>query len=279
MLNSDRRGMKSMPLPHWMVRLIIRLFPKRFSIARLSKIPLFGNLIDLAFFDKDQIMFIPKVVDLDASFGEPESVPLPFSVAEHFVNIAEHHWIMNFCICRVSNGCRDYPQGLGCLFLGEASQRIDPSLGRRVTREEALDHLRRCREAGLVHLVGRNKLDSLWLGVKPADRLLTICNCCPCCCLWKMIPDLSVKIRRKVVRMPGVEVKVDLGKCRGCGACLAVCFVNAISLEGGKVLISSECRGCGRCAESCPNGAISVTIADSDYLREAISQISSAVEL
>jgi len=271
--------MKSMPLPHWMVRLIIRLFPKRFSIARLSKIPVFGSLIDLAFFDKDRIMFIPRVVDLDANFAEPESIPLPYAVAEHFVKIADHHWVMNFCICRVSNGCREYPRELGCLFLGEASQRIDPSLGRRVTREEALEHLRRCREAGLVHLVGRNKLDSLWLGVKPADRLLTICNCCPCCCLWKMIPDLSVKIRRKVARMPGVEVKVDREKCRGCGACTGVCFVNAISLEGGKALISSECRGCGRCAESCPNGAISVTIADSDYLREAISQISSAVEL
>ncbi|MEN3057120.1 MAG: 4Fe-4S binding protein [Candidatus Methanosuratincola petrocarbonis] len=268
-----------MPLPHWVIRLIIRLFPNRFSIARLSKIPVFGKLIDLAFFDKDRLIFVPKVVDLDASFGEPESMPLPYALAEHFVNVADHHWIMNFCICRVSSGCKDYPRELGCLFLGEASQLIDPSLGRRVTREEALEHLRKCREAGLVHLVGRNKLDSLWLGVKPADRLLTICNCCSCCCLWKIIPDLSVKIRKKIEKMPGVEVRVDGGRCRGCGACARSCFVNAISVEGGIAVIGSECRGCGRCAELCPNGAISVTIKDSDYIREAISQISSAVDL
>lgn len=268
-----------MPLPHWLIRLIIRLFPNRFSIARLSKVPVLGNLIDLAFFDKDQLMFVPKVIDLDASFGDPESMPLPYALAEYFVNVAEHHWVMNFCICRVSSGCSEYPRELGCLFLGEASQRIDPSLGRKVTREEALEHLRRCREAGLVHLVGRNKLDSLWLGVRPAERLLTICNCCPCCCLWKIIPDLSVKIRRKIVKMPGVEVRVDGARCSGCGTCTGVCFVNAISIEGGRAVIGSECRGCGRCAESCPHDAISVTINDSEYLREATSRISSAVDL
>ncbi len=271
--------MISMPLPHWAIRLIMRLFPKRFHIARLSKIPVFGHLIDLAFFDKDQIMFVPKTIDLDARFEEPESMPLPYALAEHFVNAAEHHWVMDFCICRVSSGCKDYPRELGCLFLGEASQGIDPSLGHKVTREEALEHLRRCREAGLVHLVGRNKLDSIWLGVKPADRLLTICNCCPCCCLWKMIPDLSARIRRKISKMPGVEVKVDGGKCIGCGTCAGVCFVNAIELANGKAMIGSECRGCGRCAESCPNRAISVAITGSGYLRAAISQISSAVEV
>lgn len=269
-----------MPLPLWAIALIMRLFPKRFEIAKLSRVPLFGRLIDFAFFDKDQIFFIPKTIDVGAAFEEPESMVMPYSVAEHFVNISKHHWIMNFCICRASAGCKDYPVELGCLFLGAASEGIDPRLGKKVTRDEALDHLRRCREAGLVHLVGRNKLDSMWLDVRPSSRLLTICNCCPCCCLWKMIPDLSLRIRRKITKMPGIAVSVDPEKCTGCGTCArGVCFVDAISLKRGKAEISGECRGCGRCAESCPNGAISVRVDDSNYVEEAIRRISSSVEV
>lgn len=269
-----------MALPLWVVRLTMLLFPKRFLIARLSRLPLAGRLIDRAFFEDDALLFIPKTVDLEVPFEEPESMVLPYAVVEHFVNASDHRWVMNFCICRASSGCKDYPSDLGCLFLGEASQRIDPRLGRRVTREEALEHLRRCREAGLVHLVGRNKLDSIWLDVRPGERLLTVCNCCPCCCLWKVIPDLSARIRRKVTKMPGVEVLVDKGRCAGCGACTrGICFVGAISLDRGKAEISGECRGCGRCVEVCPRGAISLRVTDKRYVEEAIRRISSSVDL
>ncbi|MDY6794139.1 MAG: hypothetical protein SWK76_02475 [Actinomycetota bacterium] len=58
---------------------------------------------------------------------------------------------------------------------------INPKLGRRVTREEAREHVRRCREAGLFHIIGRNKIDMVWLNIRLGQRLLTICNCCPCC--------------------------------------------------------------------------------------------------
>jgi len=49
--------------------------------------------------------------------------------------------------------------------LGEAAMRIDSKLERKVTKEEALLHVEKCREAGLVHLMGRNKLDTVWLKI------------------------------------------------------------------------------------------------------------------
>jgi len=54
--------------------------------------------------------------------------------------------------------------------MGAAAMGIHPRFGRPVDRDEALDHVRRCREAGLVHLVGRNRLDTVWLGVGPPQR-------------------------------------------------------------------------------------------------------------
>ena len=143
--------------------------------------------------------------------------------------------------------------------MGEAVHGINPELGRPATREHALEHVRKCSGAGLVHLAGRNRLDPFWLGVKPAYRLFTVCSCCPCCCLWKMLPDLSGKIESRITGVPGVSLEVT-DACNGCGDCKGVCFVNAIRVESGRAVISAACRACGRCAEACSRKAIRVRI-------------------
>lgn len=161
------------------------------------------------------------------------------AVIEHFITRASHHWIMNFCICRSASNCKDYPIELGCLFMGEAVLGINPKLGRLVSKAEALDHIHRCQEAGLIHLIGRNNLDALWLGVQPANRLLTVCNCCPCCCLYRMLPYLSSRLSAKFKRMPRVSVTIT-DRCTGCGICTVnVCFVNAIHVENGRAIHSN----------------------------------------
>lgn len=186
---------------------------------------------------------------------------------------------MNFCICRDSEGCQGYPIDLGCLFLGEAVLNIRPEYGRLVSKEEALEHVSRCREAGLVHLVGRNKLDTVWLGVGPGEKLMTICNCCPCCCLWKMLPQLTPMIANRITRMEGVSVTVT-DRCAGCGTCCeGICFVDAIKLVDGRANIGVECRGCGRCVEVCPNEAIELSIASSAFLQQAIERLAPLVDL
>lgn len=134
-------------------------------------------------------------------------------------------------------------------------------------------------EAGLLQMVGRNKLDMMWLGAGPGERLFTICNCCPCCCLWKMLPALNPRISVKVNRLPGVSVTVtDL--CKGCETCLdGICFVDAIEFLDGRAQIGPECRGCGRCVEVCPNGAIELPIQESSYIDQAIQRLSLKVDL
>jgi ferredoxin len=204
---------------------------------------------------------------------------LPSQIVEHFIKKANYHWIMNFCICRDSKKCEEYPIDYGCLFLGEAAQGINPQLGRQVSKEEALMHVKKCREAGLIHLIGRNKLDAMWLNVGPGNKLLTVCNCCPCCCLWKILPDITPDIGRKITKMSGVEVRVT-DQCVGCGTCTEeICFVDAIHLRKGKAVIGADCRGCGRCVEVCPNDAIELALSESDYFNEAIDRISAVVDV
>jgi Fe-S-cluster-containing hydrogenase component 2 len=51
--------------------------------------------------------------------------------------------------------------------------------------------------------------------------------------------------------------KVEKNKCTGCGVCLNICPVKAISMIDGKAQIDEEkCTDCGVCASVCPAGVI-----------------------
>jgi ferredoxin len=269
-----------MSSPIWLVNIIKKTFPQRFMMARMTRLPLIGKLIDYLLFGGDDIIYLPKdrTIVLNEDAEDSENIMLPSRVIEHFIEQAGYLWIMNTCICRDASKCEDYPIDLGCLFMGEAAMNINPKLGRRVTREEALEHVRKCREAGLFQLIGRNKIDTVWLNVRPGTKLLTICNCCPCCCLWKILPALSNKVSDKVHRMPGVEVTVN-EKCVGCGTCEGTCIAKAIHVEHERAVISAECRGCGQCVETCPEGAIELAVTDPTFMDSLVPRISSLVDV
>jgi ferredoxin len=270
-----------MSTPIWFISLIKKLFPLRSPIARLTRIPVIGKLVNLIVFEGDTVVYLPKdsVIQVNENITRHENMVLPSQVVEHFIKIASQRWIMNFCLCRSANDCKDYPQDTGCIFLGDAVLQINPKFGHLASVDEALEHARQARSAGLVHMVGRNKLDAIWLGAMPPSKLLTICSCCPCCCLWRLLPDLNTAISDNVQRMVGVELTITRD-CIGCGLCTQdICFVNAIHLEGNKAVISQDCRGCGRCVEICPQGAIQLALKDQEYLKKTISRISAHVNV
>jgi ferredoxin len=269
-----------MSRPMWFVSIIRKTFPMSMTAASMTRVPVLGRALGRMFFEGDDIMLLPRVVPVGEAMDEQASEVLPWQVLEDFVERAGFLWVMNECICRRSMSCKDYPVDLGCLFLGDAARGINPELGRPVSRQEALDHLQRARDAGLFHLVGRNKVDAVWLKVGPGGRLLTICNCCTCCCLWRILPNLSGEISSRLTRMPGLEVEVT-DECQGCGTCLdAHCMAGAISIVLGRAVIAEECRGCGRCVELCPNGAIKLSLeGGEDYIAAAVERLSEHVDV
>jgi ferredoxin len=264
-----------------LTKFLKKAFPYRFLVAKLTKTPIFGAIVDHMLFDGDNMIYLPKdrVIQMNKPVESLGEMVLPSQVVEHFIEAANYHWIMDWCICRSSTKCKDYPIELGCLFLGQATLKIDPRLGHRATKEEALQHVRRCRETGLVHLIGRNKLDAVWLDVEPGNKLLTICNCCPCCCLWRVLPHLAPHIETKITRLPGVKVTVN-DRCVGCGTCTqGICFVDAIRVVDNRPVRSDKCRGCGRCVDVCPQKAIEISIENNQFMREAVERISSVVDV
>ncbi len=55
-------------------------------------------------------------------------------------------------------------------------------------------------------------------------------------------------------------LRVDEGKCVGCGMCVTVCPHEVLNLPNGKIEIVNRdaCMECGACARNCPTQAISV---------------------
>ena len=50
---------------------------------------------------------------------------------------------------------------------GNGVIRISNKLNSIVNSDEAIEHVDKCHEAGLVHIIGRNKIDSVWLNIGP----------------------------------------------------------------------------------------------------------------
>lgn len=260
--------------PLWHRTFLLKIWPLRFILAGLSRWPLVGWLIGQAFFNEDFIRFLPH----RKAIRNKEKVVLPGIVVDHFIEKASFRFAMNKCICRDAGSCVSYPHDIGCLFIGEAARGINPALGREVSVAEAKMLQKKVEQAGLINLVGKNRLDKICLGVDPAERLLTVCHCCECCCLWKIITKASDSIAQKVHRMEGVEVSVN-GSCSGCGECVESCFVNAVTVTNGRALINDKmCRGCGRCVIKCRQEAVELFFSESDCFQKCVELISSLEE-
>lgn len=52
---------------------------------------------------------------------------------------------------------------------------------------------------------------------------------------------------------------VDPGLCTGCGMCVDMCSMGAISIRDNTAQVDAlKCNGCGICKDECPVGAISM---------------------
>ncbi|MEW6443500.1 MAG: 4Fe-4S binding protein [bacterium] len=254
--------------PPWVVELIKKTWPTRFASARAANVPVIGRWMERTFFQGDQMTQIPINRDIE---GADRSVALPLAIVEEFVREASVRVIMHACICRDSNHCKGYPVHTGCVFLGEAARGINTKLAKQAGVEETLGHIKDAVASGLVPFMGRNKLDTVWLGAGPGDRLLTICLCCPCCCLYGIYRHFPEHMRHSIVKLEGLELEVtDL--CTGCGRCTTVCLSEAIRVPGARAEIDEQrCIGCGRCAGECPEQAIRVWLSRRDTV-EACKQ-------
>ena len=110
-----------------------------------------------------------RVIPIEAVI-EPQNEVLPYEVISRMLGLNEFFALAQ-CACRVSVGACDKPRDV-CLITDQTGRYlVERGHAREITREQALEVVRRAEEAGLVHMTNNSQ-----------DRLNLICNCCPCCC-------------------------------------------------------------------------------------------------
>ena len=135
------------------------------------------------------------------------------------------------CSCRTSResmgeGCGHLKEDM-CIQLGHAAEYyIKTGRGREITREEALEIIKKAEDNGLMHSIPN--LD------KPGHTH-AICNCCGCGCYAMRLANQYVN--NDIVRSNYKSV-VDESKCVACGECVDVCPTNALRL--GQKLCSTK---------------------------------------
>ncbi|MEW6555018.1 MAG: 4Fe-4S binding protein [Actinomycetota bacterium] len=256
---------------------ILSQYKHKDFVFKLTNYPILKQLGHRAMnSDNTTLTYIPVYENMEL----PTGAAAPTSIIEHFIRNASHRLILSRCPCRSGNDCQDFDPSFGCTFLGPAVQYVNPEVGRLVSMEEALEHLHQATEAGLVSCVGKFKGDAIMLGVQRDHHdLMTICHCCPCCCISTSIPLASREARDILVKMEGLSITVDEEKCNGCGKCVKACIFKQMELVNKKAVIGEECKGCGRCAMVCKQEAISIRIDDPSFIDACIERISTKVNI
>lgn len=162
------------------------------------------------------------------------------------------------CTCRLTaHKCERTLEA--CLQINKAADyAVTRGTGRQITKEEALDLIRRCEVEGLIHVV---------MNKQSVDHF--ICNCCSCCC--QTMPIL-IKHNISVIEPSRFRAQVDPDLCTGCEACMDRCFFGAVTLEGQTAQVDADrCMGCGLCQVPCPTEAMSmIEVRETDFIPEKL---------
>ncbi len=177
---------------------------------------------------------------------------LDYERASEVIKSASHMGV-GTCYCRhkmlhVDRAC-DKPLDICMTFNTAGASLIKHGFARPVDVKEGLDLLDQAYESGLVQF-----------GENVRNRVNFICNCCGCCC------EAMIAARRFAVLNPvhtsNFIPKVNETLCSGCGKCVRICPVEAMTLVSAnnpkqtkqkKARLNPDiCLGCGLCVRSCP---------------------------
>ncbi len=162
------------------------------------------------------------------------------------------------CTCRLTAGkCGKSLET--CIQVNRAADyTLVRGTGRELTKDEAMDLVRKCEEEGLIHVV---------MNKQSVDHF--ICNCCECCC--QTMPIL-IKHNISVIEPSRFVAEINPAECTVCGQCVDRCFFGAIALDDETASVNPElCMGCGLCQVVCEPNAIELKEArTADFVPEKL---------
>jgi ferredoxin len=202
------------------------------------------TLMDMKTWEKSpQLRTVPVNRSIDVNLEV-----LPYESAVELVK-AQKIFLEAPCICRrehrmVGKGC-EKPEGL-CLVMGGSADYYERNaIGRRISRDEALEILEQADASGLV------------LQPSFSKRIANICCCCGCCC--QVLKNIQRHPEPSRLVANSFRVSLAPGDCIGCGVCERRCPMQAVWLENDRAVVEPKrCIGCGLCVSTCPSAALSL---------------------
>ncbi len=135
-----------------------------------------------------------------------------------------------------------------CFSFGKIAQYTAECLGaRKLTKEEAYESLKECRDAGLVHMTHNI-----------SEGVGYLCNCDQWHCY--AIKTVLKQSKPSAVFNSGFEPKFDPDRCTACETCLDRCPANALVMgdQGVPEVDLNLCFGCAACATGCDDETITM---------------------
>ena len=183
---------------------------------------------------------------------------LPYESASEILEHAQSWGVLD-CICRVQKRLLgqpcEHPVNICLMFSKKPNAYEKAKHIKSLTKEEALDVLRRAEEAGLVHTTGNYR-----------GEIEYICNCCACACaILRGAAEFGIL---SILAPSAFKVSVDDKLCVGCDLCLERCQFKALSIVDGMCKVDERrCFGCGICISACGDGALSLTPRSADQVK------------
>ena len=183
---------------------------------------------------------------------------LDYERASEVIQTASH-MAVGMCYCRhkmqhLGRAC-DAPMDICMTFNTTAASLIKHGVARQVDVPEGLDLLQQAYDHDLVQF-----------GENIRERVNFICNCCGCCC-EAMIAARKFGIMNPVHTTNFIP-EVNEQECTGCGDCVNICPVEAMTLissndpnkpkKKNARLNEEICLGCGLCVRACTKNCITL---------------------
>ncbi len=184
---------------------------------------------------------------------------LDYERASEVIETAESMGI-SICYCRhkmqhLDKAC-EAPMDICMTFNTSAASLIRHGHARKVDVIEGRELLKQAYENNLVQF-----------GENSRERVNFICNCCGCCCEAMLAAKRFAHLHP--VHTTNYIPALGSASCKGCGKCVNICPVEAMSLVSANdphnpkkrtARLNEEiCLGCGLCLRSCPTESITLT--------------------